>query len=93
MPSNKTIQAQIAEFSDEDTEGLSNVQLAARLSELKAKSEDAPEDAVSYVVAPGKALTCKRGVVSEGEKVKAEHFPGGQETLDNLVEKGFVLKS
>jgi hypothetical protein len=49
-----------------------------------------------YYVAPGKAITTKVGIKSGDEddnEVKAEHFEGGDETLQRLVESGYVLES
>jgi hypothetical protein len=61
-----------------------------------AKSEPA-EPGVSlpagYSIAPGKSLTCKRGVLGPGESVEARDFHGGQANLDELVSSGYVLKT
>lgn len=42
------------------------------------------------VIAPGKCLTSLKGILSEGMPVTPEHFPGGQETFDNLKKRGFI---
>ena len=44
----------------------------------------------SYKIAAGKAVTSKRGILAEGEAVTAADFPGGQKSLDALVESGAV---
>ena len=48
-----------------------------------------------YYMAPGKAVTSKAGILSgdTADEVKAEYFEGGDETLQALVESGYVLKS
>lgn len=126
MPSNAELKASIEEISAElgvetVTDGLTNAQLADKLSDLrdeKTKRADAPApdtqaalDAAAqaldalmapvvaakppYYMAPGKAVTSKAGILSgdTADEVKAEYFEGGDETLQALVESGYVLKS
>lgn len=60
-----------------------------------AKKQTKAEKKPPYYVAKGRAITTKVGVLSgdvEAE-VKAEHLSGGEETLNHLVEKGYVIKS
>ena len=38
-------------------------------------------------------MTSKKGVLAEGEEVKAEYLAGGQDALDNLVEHKVVKKA
>jgi hypothetical protein len=48
-----------------------------------------------YYVAKGKAITSKKGILSEGDEVKAEYFgkkEAGEETLASLVDSGHVKK-
>ena len=56
--------------------------------EAKAKADAIPP----YRVAPGKSITSKKGILAEGDEVKAEYLPGGKETLDNNVDRGFIIK-
>lgn len=47
------------------------------------------------VVAPGKSLICKIGIVGEGEPVKREYYPPGEDgdkRLADLVEKGYIVE-
>lgn len=44
-----------------------------------------------YLVADGRAISTKRGIVSEGCEVTAADFARGQLDLDNLVERGAVI--
>lgn len=62
---------------------------AARM-ENKVKKEKKPP----FYVAPGKALTSKKGILSgdTSDEVKAEYLPGGKEALDRFVKSGHVLK-
>jgi hypothetical protein len=104
MPSNAELKASIAELDPEVvTDGLTNAQLADKLSELreektKRAEAEAPLAVIEsgYVVAPGKAITTKAGIKSGDEddnEVKAEYFEGGDEALQALVESGYVLRA
>lgn len=136
MPSNAELKASIEELSAElgvetVTDGLTNAQLADKLSDLRdektkraaapapdtqaeadaAAQAQAEADAAAqaldalmapavvakppYYMAPGKAVTSKAGILSgdTADEVKVEYFEGGDETLQALVESGYVLKS
>jgi len=56
---------------------------------LAAKAEKALPP---FRVAPGKSITTKRGIKSDGEEVKAAWFANGDDTLTDLVSRGFVLE-
>lgn len=43
-----------------------------------------------YVVAEGRAITSKRGILAAGEAVEARDFVGGEETINSLLERGLV---
>lgn len=43
-----------------------------------------------YVVAEGRAITSKRGILAAGEAVEARDFVGGEETLNSLLERGLI---
>lgn len=45
-----------------------------------------------YSIAPGSAITSKRGVLGPGDEVKASDLPGGRESLDQHVAAGRVIK-
>jgi hypothetical protein len=55
--------------------------------------EPEPAPAAPFSIAEGKALTCKRGMIAEGEEVTAGDFPGGEERLAELVKSGHVVKA
>ncbi len=85
---------------DQDNDGL--VELVTDLSDKlanadKPKAPEAPKvkpaKKAPYVIAPGKAVTSKRGVLGEGDACEADNFAGGEDTLKNLVKNGFVIKN
>lgn len=44
------------------------------------------------VVATGKAITSKKGILGPGDEVKAGYLSGGESTLKDLQKKGFIVK-
>lgn len=50
----------------------------------------AEEEVASPVIAKGKSITSLKGILEEGTPVSPDMFPGGQETFDDLKEKGFI---
>ena len=71
------------------TEGLKSDDLAAMLKDLRAKAAEAkPRE---YKIAAGKSVTSKKGILGPGVAVKPEYFPLGQETIDTLIDKGFIV--
>lgn len=129
MPSNKQYTEEVIKLAGElglevETEGLNNQELAALVSDLKAKKKDvenetladkAENDAAaaaaleklesgetkekeaakkpSFCVGERKAFTTKRGILSDGDEIKADDLPGGKEALDAFVESGHVVKN
>ena len=112
MPSNSELRGQAEKIAVDlgieiSTKGLTNNELVALVSDLKAKQKDAENPAAEeaqaaavaedtrapYSVAKGKAITSKRGILSEGDEVKASYFVGGKETLNALVDHGYVVKA
>lgn len=88
-----------------NTSNLKNSELVALVSDLKIKIKDTevgpapvedtgvgPAPEPTFYVPEGRAITSKRGILADGAEVKAEYFPGGQETLDNLVKSGHIKK-
>jgi hypothetical protein len=82
-----------------DTEGKTNAQLVIILNGLKAeKAEKAPEpepelepEPKFYIVA-GKAITSKRGILSDGDEIKESDLPGGLKAVKAFVKSGYVVK-
>ena len=104
MPSNTDIIKAIAELSEElekeapATEGKNNGELANILSGLKAEKKEAYEAKAKegkkppFSVAAGKAITSKRGILSDGDEIKADDLAGGKEALDAFVKSGHVAR-
>jgi hypothetical protein len=46
-----------------------------------------------FSVAKGKAITSKRGILSNGAEVSAEDLGGGKTALDALVKSGHIVKA
>ena len=44
-----------------------------------------------FKIASGKAITSKRGLLSDGAEVKAGDLAGGKDALDALVKTGHVV--
>ncbi len=54
-----------------------------------------PEDAkpTGFKVAAGKALTTRRGIKADGDKVDASHFVGGQKVIDEFIKTGHIVQA
>lgn len=46
-----------------------------------------------FRVSKGKAITSKRGILADGDEIKAEDLAGGKEALEAFVKSGHVAKS
>lgn len=57
---------------------------------LEEKKE--PQVKPQIKVKEGMSLTSKRGVLSAGVEVSAKDFAGGEETLKELIKKGFLVE-
>lgn len=59
------------------------------------KKEAAPKKAApkkaSYVMAQGKSLTSKKGVLKPGQEVKAEYF-GDVKVFEKWLKDGYIVK-
>ena len=86
---------------------LSEVRAAEAAPEAEAEAEAAPEaeadddgtvaveadELPPYYVAPGKALTTKRGIKSDGEAIDPDDLHGGPDSLDGLIASGHIKKA
>lgn len=93
MPSNQALIESIKEIDEEvEVDNLSNAQLAEKLAALKAEADGKPE----YYVAPGKAITSLKGILSGDteDEVRPEYLHGKDQkaALADLVKNGYVLK-
>jgi len=57
--------------------------------EAKAKADEKPP----FFVMPGKCLTSKRGLLADGDEIKASDLAGGKEALEAFVKSGHVGKA
>lgn len=96
MPSNKDLIEEILKIDEEAvTDSLNNKQLGALLKKLKS-DDVTPEPEVkspAFSVKKGKAITSKRGILADGDEVKADDLAGGEDSLKALVESGHVVKA
>jgi len=44
-----------------------------------------------FVVAKGKSVTCKKGIVGEGEAIAVKDISGGEERFNALCESGVIV--
>jgi len=62
----------------------------------EGEPEVAAPKASIFVVAPGRAITCRRGILANGEEIRPRDLADGelgQECLVELVETGHVVMS
>lgn len=64
---------------------------AAAAMKAKQDAEKAAKKPPFYVM-PGKAITSKRGVLSDGDEIKVDDLAGGKEALEAFVKSGHVGK-
>lgn len=84
----KDLRAEVKERIDD----AAAVAAAAEKDAGKVAEAEAPKEALGLRVAPGKAITSKRGIVSDGEPVSPDIFEGGQGTVESLVKRGFLVR-
>ena len=69
---------------------------AKAAAEAKEKADEAkaePSEKPPFFVMPGKCLTSKRGLLADGDEIKADDLAGGKEALDAFVKSGHVGKA
>lgn len=86
--SNQALAALVSDLKAKKKD-LENETHADNAAEVEAEAA-AEAAAAGPVIAPGKCLTSLKGILSAGMSVTPEHFPGGQETFDDLKERGFI---
>jgi len=57
-----------------------------------ADEDRAPAQADGYYIAEGKALTSKKGIVADGDKVDESFFDGGKKVIDHFISTGHIIK-
>ena len=56
----------------------------------KKKADDDAAKKPPFYMADGKSITSKKGVLSDGDEVKAEYLNGGKKTIDQFVKSGHI---
>lgn len=80
--------------ADEDTTpGAAANAAADAKKDAAAEKEKAAAKKPKHSVAERKAVTSKRGILSDGDEIKAEYLPGGEDTLKALIKSGHVVKN
>lgn len=108
MATKKEIAAECIEIAEKleleiTTEGLNHEKLSDLLADLKAKAKDAEletqadeteddDSKAEWVIADGKSITSKKGVLDSGAEVKAEYLGGGEAAFKTLVEAKVIVE-
>ncbi len=58
------------------------------VKEVIEKEDKKPE----FYICAGKSLTSKRGILNEGDELKANWLPGGKDRVTELIKQGVVAK-
>lgn len=61
--------------------------------EAKAAEETAPVVVSGYVVAKGKSITSRKGILDAGEKVEPDHLNGGAAAFVRLRDRKVIVKA
>lgn len=108
MPSIKELKEQAAELAtalniEVSTDDMTNADLSELVADLEAKVKDASLKTVAddapkakkppYSVAQGCALTTKKGILADGDEIKAEWLEGGADAIKAFVKSGHIDKA
>lgn len=66
--------------------------VAAKRDEDAAAANKAKAKRPAHVIAEGKSLTTKRGILDADEGVSEKDLPGGKAAFDKLVKAGYIVK-
>lgn len=75
-----------AKKKDAETETQSDTAAPVPVEEDNSRKKD------GYYLCKGKAITTRRGILSNGDEIKAEDITGGKEALDGFVETKHLEK-
>lgn len=65
--------------------------MAKNNAQEQAAAEQAAAEQAGYRVAEGKAITTMAGIKGPGDVVEEKHVSGGEKTLIELKEKGYLV--
>ena len=86
-----TKEAEAKEAAAKEAESKAKAEAKTAAKEAEAKEAEATKKPPFYVE-DGKALTTKRGILSDGDEIKAEDLAGGKKALTAFVKTGHVGK-
>ena len=79
-----------------DSEKDAAAKTAAKAKHDNEKAEEAREKSAkkpAYIVAKGKAITSKKGVLVDGAEIKVEDLSGNKEAFDAFITSGHIIKN
>ena len=88
MSADKRTKAQIAAAIEE----IDPSQRTSDLNKTELLALEASLAPSSLVVAEGKTITSKKGILVEGDEVLPEYFAGGKKSIDSLLEAKCIKK-
>ncbi len=56
-----------------------------------AGTKPAAAKSAKYILAPGKSMLTKRGIIADGCEITAKDLPGGAEALNAFIESGVIV--
>ena len=65
---------------------------AAKKAEEEAAAKKAAAEKPDWVVAEGKSITSKKGILAPGDKVKVAYLSGGEKSFESLKKQKIVVK-
>ena len=81
-----------AETPTPKVDGAASAQIAKDEQATKKEKTVAKfEKGVAYVIADGKSVTTKRGIIGPGHPIAIKHLAEGQKTLEWMVGKGLAV--
>ncbi len=63
--------------------------MARKIKNTDVESVDV--ESAKYILAPGKSMLTKRGIIADGCEITAKDLPGGAESLNAFVETGVIV--
>lgn len=81
-----------AKKKDADTETAAD-DAEKKATEAGNEADEAKAEKTGFHVMVGKAITSKRGILADGDEIKAEDLAGGKEALEAFVKSGHVGKA
>jgi glycine/D-amino acid oxidase-like deaminating enzyme len=78
--------------ADEDAAAQALADAAAAQADEDAAAQALADGDKPFVVAGGKAITSKRGILAEGAEVSASDFSGGDAAFAELCKKGHIVR-